>query len=138
MTSDPGGPESDEFDRIVEHLDLDLSFPDTPSEPAQPPHESAAPEPWTRGPSLPAEDEEFYRRVELPARPLRMGPSLAWLAVIGGPVTLVLCTIVGYIVPRPLLAALVLLFVAGAVYLFSQLPERGPADPDSPDDGAVL
>lgn len=138
--SDPeGSSDPDEFDRIVEHLDLDLSFPEVEAD-TSPEVESAPPERWTRGPSEPADDEDepFYRRVEPPARPWRLGVSLAWFAVLGGPVALVLCTMLGYIVPRSMLAALVLLFVAGAIYLFSQLPERGPADPDAPDDGAVL
>jgi len=143
--SDPeGSSDPDEFDRIVEHLDLDLSFPDTEPEPRPTTDEPTGEPPesherWTRGPSEPDdEDEPFYRRVEPSARPWRLGISLAWFAVLGGPLALVLCTMSGYIVPRSMLAALVLLFVAGAIYLFSQLPERGPADPDAPDDGAVL
>lgn len=126
----------DEFDRIVEQLDLDLSFPE--AEPAASLTDDEV-DRWTRTPEpVDEEAEPFYRRVELPARPLRLGTSLAWVAVVGGPLLLVACTVFGYIVPRSMLTGLVLLFVAGAVYLFSQLPERGPADPDAPDDGAVL
>lgn len=121
------GRDPDEFDRIVEQLDLDLSFPDEPTEPAR-----------TEPVEAPVEEEPFYRRVEPTARPWRRGTSLAWAAVLGAPLSLVLCSMLAYIVPRPVLVALVLLFLAGVLYLVSQLPEHGPADPDDPDDGAVL
>jgi|GEM_PF-5910322 len=133
----PDPDDGDEFDRIVEQLDLDLSFPE--SAPAAEALTDDEVDRWTQAPEpVDEEAEPFYRRVELPARPLRLGTSLAWVAVAGGPLLLVACTIFHYIVPRSILAGLVLLFVAGAVYLFSQLPDRGPADPDAPDDGAVL
>ena len=45
---------------------------------------------------------------------------------------------IGEILPRPMLAGAVLIFVAGAIYLISQLPEHGPSRSDWPDDGAVL
>ena len=134
----------DEFDRIVEHLDLDLSFPDeyTPAEDDPSDEEldrrrAEIQATWSRSPD-PVEDEHFYRRVEMPARQLRLGLLLAWSAIVAGPLVMTLATLSAYILPRSVLVALTLLFLAGAVYLFNQLPERGAADPDSPDDGAVL
>lgn len=142
--SSPESGGGDEFDRIVEHLDLDLSFPDedtqadedpTDEELAQRRAEIAAI--WTRGPD-PVEDEHFYRRVDMPARQLRLGLLLAWSAIVAAPLVMTLATLSAYILPRSVLVALTLLFLAGAIYLINQLPDRGPADPDSPDDGAVL
>ena len=107
----------DPFDEIVRRLDLDLTFP--------------AP--------APVEDDEFYRHVE-PAAPghLKVSHLWAWLGVIGGPVTIMVASLVHLILPRPVLLGIALLFVASAVFLIAQLPDRGPAEPDWPDDGAQL
>lgn len=139
-SDNPAGAD-DEFDRIVEHLDLDLDFPADPEPAPEPASEFSVPpelaSSWSRSPD-PVDDEPFYRRVDLPARPLRLGIVLAWAAIAGAPIIMTLATLSAYILPRSVMATLTLLFVAGAIYLFNQLPERGPADPDSPDDGAVL
>jgi hypothetical protein len=42
------------------------------------------------------------------------------------------------ILPRPILLGAGLTFVACAIYLIAQLPERGPSEPWWPDDGAQL
>ena len=47
-------------------------------------------------------------------------------------------SLVHLILPRPVLLGIALLFVASAVFLIAQLPDRGPAEPDWPDDGAQL
>ncbi|MDX6278195.1 MAG: hypothetical protein QOJ72_2323 [Nocardioidaceae bacterium] len=128
--------ERDDFDKIVEGLDLDFEFPDEPADPvpADPP---AAVDP-------PADDEvetevPFYRQVSAtPLIPRRGSTILAWFAVLGAPLLLVVWTMIGEILPRPMLAGAVLIFVAGAIYLISQLPEHGPSRSDWPDDGAVL
>jgi hypothetical protein len=124
--------ERDEFDRIVEGLDLDLSFADEPlADPAPPP--LAAPR------VEPAEDEQFYRHVDAtPLVPRRRGIVLAWAGVVGAPLLLVLATVAHVYLDRPLVAGAVLIFVASAIYLFLQLPEHGPSRRDWPDDGAVL
>ncbi len=134
----------DEFDDIVDRLELDLTFPEDPPERREPP--PAPPPP----PSLPPEladlddqpdpvDEQFYRRVPTgPARPIRRGHALAWAGVVGTPVLLVLATLAGQYVTRPVLLAAGVTFVAGAIYLISQLPEHGPSQRDWPDDGAEL
>jgi hypothetical protein len=108
----------DPFDEIVRRLDLDLTFPAPPAR---------------------VEDEEFYRHVD-PATPghLNMSHLWAWLGVIGGPVAIMVASLVHLILPRPVLLGVALLFVASAVFLIAQLPDRGPAEPDWPDDGAQL
>ena len=128
--------ERDDFDKIVEGLDLNFEFPDEPADPtpADPPAAVDAP----------AEDEAetevpFYRQVSAaPLIPRRGSTILAWFAVLGAPLLLVVWTMIGEILPRPMLAGAVLIFVAGAIYLISQLPEHGPSRSDWPDDGAVL
>jgi hypothetical protein len=123
----------DPFDEIVEHLDLDWTISDVDAAPpVQPP---APPPPTINDP----EAEPFYRHIE-PREPMphRPGVLLAWLGILSGPVVIMLAGITHFIVPRPLLLGLALVFVASAVYLFSQLPERGPAEPFWPDDGAQL
>jgi hypothetical protein len=126
--------EREEFDRIVEGLDLDLSFADEPV--AEPP--VAVPQP--AAPRVePAEDEQFYRLVDnRPIVPRRRGILLAWAGVIGAPMLLVLATVAHVFLDRPIVAGAALIFVASAIYLFLQLPEHGPSRRDWPDDGAVL
>jgi hypothetical protein len=126
--------ERDDFDKIVEGLHLDLSFPDEPADPVI--------DPATRVdlPEEPAETEEpFYRRVDpTPLVPRRRGVLLAWCGVIGAPAALVLATVAHVFLDRPIVAGAALIFVASAIYLFLQLPEHGPSRRDWPDDGAVL
>jgi hypothetical protein len=125
--------ERDEFDRIVEGLDLDLSFADEPL-----PEPPAAPQPPPRQ-TQPPEDEQFYRHVDArPLVPRRRGVVLAWAGVIGAPMLLVLATVAHVFLDRPIVAGAALTFVASAIYLFLQLPEHGPSRRDWPDDGAVL
>lgn len=131
--------ERDEFDRIVEGLDLDLGFlaEKGPVEPDPEPPAAEQPRHPVSEPRSPDVDEEFYRRVERgPQRPWPRNITLAWMGIVGSPTALVLCTLVGIIAPRSIVAALALVFVASAVYLISQLPDRDPGD--GPDDGAVI
>jgi hypothetical protein len=136
----------DDFDRIVEGLHFDLSFPDEPADPveqdpAHPSRRAAERDADTDAESddEPAPTEEpFYRRVE-PAPLIRTrGVLLAWCGVIGAPAVLVLATVAHIFLDRPLMAGAALIFVASAIYLFLQLPEHGPSRRDWPDDGAVL
>ena len=123
----------DPFDEIVRNLDLDLDFPEsTPAtEPdVQPVHPSAA---------SADSDEPFYRRVESrPILPRNPRVLFAWLGVIGAPLWMILSSVAHQIMPRPVLLGCGLLFVASAIYLIAQLPERGPGEPHWPDDGAQL
>lgn len=136
--------ERDEFDRIVEHLELDLTDLDFPQEATDQPEaertlQHPADRAWSRSPDAESDegDDAFYRHPVPPEpRPWSRNVILAWLAVVGGPVGLAICTVIGFFVPRPLLVGIALTFVAGSVYLISQLPDRRPGD--DPDDGAVL
>ncbi|MCW2750929.1 MAG: hypothetical protein JWR83_2039 [Aeromicrobium sp.] len=130
--------ERDDFDKIVEGLDLNFDFPDEPADPLPIDEPEAIPA------SVDHEDEPetevpFYRQVSVtPLIPRHRGTILAWCGVLGAPMLLVVWTLIGEILPRPMIAGAVLIFVAGAIYLISQLPEHGPSRPDWPDDGAVL
>ena len=127
--------ERDDFDRIVEGLDLDLSFIDEPLD-APEPVVAAAP---AAADESPAEDEAFYRQVDAtPLVPRRRDIVLAWAGVIGAPLALVLATVAHVFLDRAVVAGAALIFVAAAIYLFLQLPEHGPSRRDWPDDGAVL
>ena len=127
--------ERDDFDKIVQGLEFDLSFPAEPADPI--PDEPAEPVPDVDDGI--AAEEPFYRKVtSAPLMPRRRGPILAWCGLLGAPLALVLATVAGEILPRPILAGAVLTFVAAAIYLISQLPEHGPSRRDWPDDGAVL
>ncbi|TGN32822.1 hypothetical protein [Aeromicrobium chenweiae] len=128
----------DDFDRIVEGLHLDLSFPDEPADPVVP-----APQAPTSGREPGDEDapaeEPFYRHVEpTPLLPRRRGVLLAWIGTLGAPLALVLATVAHVFLDRSVVAGAALIFVASATYLFLQLPEHGPSQKDWPDDGAVL
>ncbi|MCL3818445.1 hypothetical protein [Aeromicrobium wangtongii] len=130
----------DDFDRIVEGLDLDLSFPDEAIDPVQSPRPDPDALRWAADEAEPAETEEpFYRRVEPTSLiPRRRGVLLAWVGVIGAPLLLVGATVAHVYLARSLVAGAALIFVAAAIYLFLQLPEHGPSRRDWPDDGAVL
>lgn len=128
--------ERDDFDKIVEGLDLDFTFPDEPADPV------VEPTPQMRAPERdePVDPQEaFYRQVDrTPLIPRRRGILLAWCGVLGAPLALVVATVAHVILDRPLIAGATLIFVASAIYLFLQLPEHGPSRRDWPDDGAVL
>jgi hypothetical protein len=132
----------DDFEEIVQNLDLDLSFPDD-VEPRRT-HEHPSVRGRRNDDDEPVEfddlpDEPFYRRVEpAPIRPHHRGRTLAWLAVLGSPVAIMVATFFQVWLPRPVLLGVALTFVAGSIYLISQLPENGPGRPDWPDDGAAL
>lgn len=123
----------DPFDEIVRNLELDLSFPDvSDAQPATPP--APAPE-AVREP----QDDQFYRRVQ-PGPPTHHDPRilLAWLGILAGPIAIMVTSTLHIFLPRPILLGAGLTFVACAIYLIAQLPERGPSEPWWPDDGAQL
>ncbi|WP_229053570.1 hypothetical protein [Aeromicrobium sp. Leaf350] len=126
------------FDEIVEGLELELPDDLTPAEPVRPPEPRRAevpPELEVEFDDLP--DEQFYRDVEPLHLPKMAWPTtLAWVAAVGVPALLVVCTMIGVFLPRGVVLGAGFIAVAGATYLFSRLPARGR--PDSPDDGAVL
>lgn len=60
---------------------------------------------------------------------------LAWAGVIGGPLFLLIATLVRQDLPRTLLLAALAAFVGGFVALVARMPTD---QPDDPDDGAVV
>ncbi len=138
------GEKPDDFDEIVQHLDLDLSFPDEERPKRDPEHPSVrnlkVPPPEELEPDADDRpDEPFYRRVEpAPIRPKHRGRTLAWIAVLGSPLAIIVATFVHVWLAKPVLLGIGLTFVAGSIYLISQLPEHGPGRSDWPDDGAAL
>lgn len=126
--NEPAEDPADAFDAIVEGLDLDLdvdldlNFGVEEERPTEP---------------LPM--SSWQPSIEPPvARPRNPRRLAAVWAVLACPALLLCATVGGWVLPRPLVGALALIFVAGSIYLISQLPEHGPSHPDWPDDGAVL
>lgn len=129
--------ERDEFDKIVEGLDIDLSFPDEPVDPITPIVDEPVPVEWEDEPDEP--EEQFYRQVSTqPLIPRKREIILAWAGVVGAPAIVGLAALADIFLDRTVLACAALIFVASATYLFLQLPEHGPSRKDWPDDGAVL
>jgi hypothetical protein len=132
--------ERDDFDKIVEGLELDMSFVDEQQAPIEEPEPEPAWSPLTAEELDAADPEEpFYRKVEAtPLIPRRPGVLLAWAGVLGAPLSLIVATMSGVFLDRAIVAAAALIFVGAAIYLILQLPEHGPSRRDWPDDGAVL
>lgn len=153
--SRPAPTEPEDFDAIVRRLGIHLSFPDDAEVPGTAPTHGPAQGAARRrdDDGLPAElaeaesfddmpdpvDEQFYRRVQGgPTGPVHRGRALAWIGLVGTPLLLVLATLAGSWLSSSVLLGAGVTFVASAIYLISQLPEHGPAQPDWPDDGAEL
>lgn len=128
MDDDP----NEEFDRIVKGLDFDLPFPQDVPEPEPAPEPEPVPEPES------LDDVDYRHPVPPPPKPFHRGRTLSWTAIIGGPMLMMVATVLGFVLPRTIVYGIALIFVAAAIYLVSQLPEHGPGHPDSPDDGAEL
>ncbi len=60
---------------------------------------------------------------------------VAWLGIFGSPAILLVCLVLGIVIPQLIAYVLVAGFVGGFVYLVVKMP-REPRDPG--DDGAVL
>jgi hypothetical protein len=110
---------------------------DPPVRRIQIPGEDAAREvPDTSRAEAPEPDEEGYEPPEPP--PLPRGDlvsRLAWAAVIGGPVFLLVAALLWRSLPTFLLLLALTAFVGGFVTLVARMP---PERPDDPDDGAVV
>lgn len=147
------GDSDDEFDRIVEGLEFDLE--DLEDEPTAPPGHYAEDDDLadeSDDDAVPGSDHglppeldwfddeggyedpaDFY---EPPTEPIDLGLNLGWAGALGIPLLMTLSTISGIILPRPVVVAFGLLFVAAVLYLFSRIPrERRGGDGD---DGAVV
>ncbi|HYJ68629.1 MAG TPA: hypothetical protein VEX15_13315 [Nocardioidaceae bacterium] len=84
------------------------------------------------------EDEGHFVPPSPPPIP-RLEPLmlLAWVGVLGSIAVAVFATLVGWVIPRLLLLAMVVGFIGGIVVLIARI-SRDPTDPDHPDDGAVV
>jgi Flp pilus assembly protein TadB len=131
---------SDDFDRIVEGLDLDLTglenF-DASAARAAAARERAELEEEQRRTAEPA-DDQFYRQVGPAEFRARGRTRVAWLIFVGGPALLLIATMASVRIPPFVVALVVIGVVVSVVFLISQLPDRGPSNPDWPDDGAAL
>jgi hypothetical protein len=131
-----GDDSRDEFDRIVEGLELEL--PDDLDLAAPTP----APEPATSGTFLDAYDDEVheteaaYRNAPPVSRSVSRNIIAAWCGLALGPLVVFFTMASSTSLPRELGYLLVALSVGSAIYLFTQLPEQGPSDPY--DNGAQL
>lgn len=139
--TDPAAPR-DDFDRIVEGLDLDLTgledF-DRSAAQAAAARERAELEAEQRRAAEPEEqDDQFYREVGPADLPTDRRTTTAWLVILGGPALLILARIAGMTPPPVLVATAVIAAVCAVAYLIARLPDRGPSNPDWPDDGAAL
>lgn len=141
MTDEPhpedGRGGDDEFDRIV--AGLELSMPDDLEEPLEQP---AAPDVFDPRMSDPLEedtDEDDDRYVPPPPEPhppMDALSRIAWSALVGVPLVLLLAVILAWPIPQVITGVLVLGFVAALVLL---LMRRGNDNRgDDPDQGAVL
>jgi len=87
---------------------------------------------------FPDADWSTDRFVPPPPPPLPTPPAdrlVAWLGVLGSPLVLLVCLVLGIALPSLVAYLLVAGFVGGFLYLVIRMP-RGPRDPD--DDGAQL
>lgn len=78
------------------------------------------------------------RFVPPPPPPIPTPPRdrlVAWLGIFGSPAILLVCLVLGIVIPQLIAYVLVAGFVGGFVYLVAKMP-REPRDPG--DDGAVL
>ncbi len=141
MTDAASSP--DDFDRIVEGLDLDLSglddFDDAAARNAAL-RERADLEDEQRRAAAPPEPQEdqFYREVGPADLRADNRTKIAWFVVVGGPAVLLLSMMASLRPPTFLVAVVIAAAVAAVVYLIARLPDRGPSNPDWPDDGAAL
>lgn len=143
--TDDAPSSADDFDRIVEGLDLDLSglddFDDAAERAAAARERADLEEEHRRVEEQQRaqdRDDQFYREVG-PADLRATGRTrIAWLVFVGGPALLLITTMASMPLPTVAVVAVVIAVVASVVYLISQLPDRGPSNPDWPDDGAAL
>jgi len=137
MSDDP----DDEFRRIVEGLELELSgFEDLDEADTDEPDETDdTPSPATSRERRAAYSPEQSYEADFSGTPPPSGPidvrlTIAWVAVGLSPLILIAATLSGVVLPRPVAYGCALLFVAAALYLFSRIPNRR----DDGDDGAVV
>lgn len=142
MTDDPS-PSADDFDRIVEGLDLDVTgledFDDSAARVAAAREQAELAELAERQrESEEPPDDQFYREVGPADLHADNRTKIAWGVIIAGPALLVLSTIASINLPMAAIVTVIAASVGAVVYLIARLPDRGPSNPEWPDDGASL
>ena len=116
---------------VVEDVDRDAgSGPGSP----EPVGAAAVAEP---GAPRTDDDEHFVPPAPPPLPRLDPVTQLAWAALVGGPAVLLAATMCGWVLPRLLVAAALVAFIAGFVTLVVRMRDDPPQDWES-DSGAVL
>ena len=116
---------------VVEDVDRDAGDTQTTPEPAE-----AA----SRGADFGArqdDDEHFVPPTPPPLPRLDPVTRLAWAALVGGPAVLLAATMFGWVLPRLVVAAALVAFIAGFVTLVVRMKDDPPEEWES-DGGAVL
>lgn len=138
----------DEFDRIVSGLELDIGDDDLDAaadriaaERRRAEFERERAENSARRAAQVEQtddDDDFYREVGPATLPSDRRTRWAWLCIAAGPALLLATVLLPVRPPTAVVVTLVLLSVGGVVFLIARLPDRGPSNPDWPDDGAAL
>jgi len=85
------------------------------------------------------DDEAHYVPPAPPPLPRPVGVvGAAWVALLGGPMVLLVATVLGWDLPTVVTAACVLGFVGGLVFLIAQLDDGSRDGPDGWDNGAQV
>ncbi len=95
---------------------------------------TAAPQPEepVRAPRVGADDEGHYVPPHPPPLPRPTGlVGAAWVGLLGGPLLLLVATVLGWRLPTLLTAAAVVGFVGGLVFLIARMDNRGPGGWDN-------
>ncbi|MDP9443243.1 MAG: hypothetical protein M3P83_02390 [Actinomycetota bacterium] len=123
--------------QIVAGYGRSADEPAAPALPAAPEHPSdAAPVPPSPG-SRPEEEEHFVPPVAPPVPATDLVGRLAWGGLFGGPLLLLVATVLGWGLPGPVTLLCVGAFVGGLVTLIVRMQDRPPGDWGG-DDGAVV
>lgn len=134
-----GNPD-EEFDRIVEGLEFDFDDVADASDTAPAPEPELEPDPELEPELEWFDDAGGYEEpavvYEPASGPIDLGLNLGWAGALGLPLLMTVATLSGIILPRPVVVACGLVFVACVIYLFSRIPRERPGEGD--DDGAVV
>ncbi|MGH3354451.1 MAG: hypothetical protein ACRDOJ_01050 [Nocardioidaceae bacterium] len=119
------------WEQIVAGYSATASEPDEPGQSADL-YRSRAPEPH---PLVRDDEDHFVPEPPPPPPDIDLISRLAWAGVFGGPILLLVATLLTWVPPRAVVLVCVLGFVGGIVTLVLRMKD-GP--PDDPDNGAVV
>lgn len=109
------------------------------ADPAEPRHLDGPPADTQPADAAPAAEEGHYVPPTPPPLPRPVGVvGAAWVALLGGPIVLLVATVLGWDLPAVVTAACVLGFVGGLVFLIAQLDDGSRDGPDGWDNGAQV